>query len=167
MSPKVTNQQLAVWLQCLDLKLKLGPSINKHQRTHLHDAVNSWLPKVNMVVPSPITVVIAISFSCILSSSTTTISIFGLLFPGKLTHCSVSLIKSLIPSPVKLPTSRRSTKSFRLNLDSTFTSFKKMLKNKAMEASHCASCLKWKGLLNQSSMIQILGWVWTFLFKIM
>lgn len=86
---------------------------------HPISEVNSLLPGITVVEPSPITVVSVISLSRILSSSDTTISIFGLLFPGKPMHCSASLIKSFIPSAVKLPTSRRSTKVFELRRVST------------------------------------------------
>lgn len=84
----------------------------------IYYCLKSWLPRVT-VVPSPTIVVSMTSFSSIWSSSNTTISILCLDLPGKLMHRSVSLIKSLIPSVVKLPTSRWSTMSFEFRCLST------------------------------------------------
>lgn len=82
-------------------------------------AVNSWLPRVTWALPSPLTVVSVISFSRILSSSNTTICILGLPFPRGAMHLRVNLIKSFMPSVVKLPPSRWSIISFEFRCVST------------------------------------------------
>lgn len=88
--------------------------------TILYCHVNNSLPGVIVAVPSPIKVVKAISFSRILSSSSTTMSIFGRRFPGRTIHSSVSRTKSRIPSAVNVPSSRGSNRLFDFCLDCTY-----------------------------------------------
>lgn len=73
-------------------------------------AVKRWLPRVTVGVPSPMTVVRLISFSCILLSSNTTKLIGGRLSEDVFRHQKASLKNSFMPSVVKLLPIRESTR---------------------------------------------------------
>ena len=82
--------------------------------------VNNWLPRVTMAVPSPMTVVKFISVSKIRSSSVATSRILGRLLELEVMQWRVKLIRSLIPSDVKLEFNLGSISSLEFRRDSTY-----------------------------------------------